>query len=284
MLVLDGREVSKVSRASLLPRIETFIKKVGRAPHLTVVIVGDDPASHVYVKNKQLACEKIGLSSTVHRLPVGTTQNELHELLQTLNNEDSVDGILVQLPLPKHLKTEEVLKQVAVEKDADGLTFLSLGYFFAGQPLVSPCTPAGVMEILKFYKIDVAGKKAVVVGRSNIVGKPMALMLSEANATVTVCHSKTPDVSAVTREADIVVVAAGKAHLLGKESFKKDAVVIDVGMHGSGGGKLMGDVRFDELKDWVKAASPVPGGVGPMTITMLLKNTCLLAELRKGVV
>jgi methylenetetrahydrofolate dehydrogenase (NADP+)/methenyltetrahydrofolate cyclohydrolase len=284
MLVLDGREVSKVSRASLLPRIETFIKKVGRAPHLTVVIVGDDPASHVYVKNKQLACEKIGLSSTVHRLPVGTTQNELHELLQTLNNEDSVDGILVQLPLPKHLKTEEVLKQVAVEKDADGLTFLSLGYFFAGKPLVSPCTPAGVMEILKFYKIDVAGKKAVVVGRSNIVGKPMAIMLSEANATVTVCHSKTPDVSAVTREADIVVVAAGKAHLLGKESFKKDAVVIDVGMHGSGGGKLMGDVRFDELKDWVKAASPVPGGVGPMTITMLLKNTCLLAELRKGVV
>jgi len=280
MLVLDGREVSKVSRASLLPRIETFKEKTGRAPHLTVVIVGDDPASHVYVKNKQLACQKIGLSSTVHNLPEGTNQAELHQLLDLLNKEDTVDAILVQLPLPKHLNTEDVLKQVAPEKDADGLTFNSLGYFFAGKPFVSPCTPAGVMEILKHYKIEVAGKKAVVVGRSNIVGKPMAIMLMEANATVTICHSKTPDVSAVTKEADIVVVAAGKSRMLGKESFKKDAVVIDVGMHGSGSGKLSGDVRFEELNDWVKAASPVPGGVGPMTITMLLKNTCLLAEKR----
>jgi len=280
VLVLDGREVSKVSRASLLPRIETFKQKTGRVPHLTVVIVGDDPASHVYVKNKELACHKLGMSSTVHKLPESTTQTELHELLTTLNNEDTVDAILVQLPLPKHLSTDEVLKQVAPEKDADGLTYNSLGYFFAGKPFVSPCTPAGVMEILKHYKIDVAGKKAVVVGRSNIVGKPMSIMLMEANATVTIVHSKTPDASAITKEADIVVVAAGKANLFGKESFKKDAVVIDVGMHGSGSGKLSGDVRFEELKDWAKAASPVPGGVGPMTITMLLKNTCLLAEKR----
>lgn len=281
MVVLDGKEVSNKVRASLIPRIEKFHEKVGRPPHLTVVIVGDDKASHVYVRNKKIACEKLGMTSSIHALPDTATQNELNTLLRELNNDTKVDGILVQFPLPKHLSSDEVLSVVSPEKDADGLTFKSLGYFFAGKPIVRPCTPEGVMTILKHYNIEVEGKRVVVVGRSNIVGKPMAHMLTEANATVTICHSKTKNLSQYTKEADLVVVAAGKAGLLGKEDFKKDAVVIDVGMHGSGqGGKLCGDVRFEELNGWVAAATPVPGGVGPMTITTLLQNTCLLAEKR----
>lgn len=281
MLILDGKEVSATVRASLQPRINAFKERHGRAPHLTVIIVGNDKASHIYVKNKKLACEKVGMTSTIHTLPEEITQAELNELIVALNQDDAVDGILVQFPLPAHLSSHEVLKTVSPDKDADGLTYASLGYFFAGQPIVRPCTPAGVMAILKHYKIDVEGMRAVVVGRSNIVGKPMAHLLMEANATVTLCHSKTKNLSQYTQEADLVVVAAGKARLLGKEDFKKDSIVIDVGIHGSGiGQKLCGDVRFEELQGWVKAATPVPGGVGPMTITMLLQNTCLLAEKR----
>lgn len=283
MLVLDGKAVSQAVREALLPRVEKIKRKLGRAPHLTVVIVGEDPASQVYVKNKHLACEKIGMQSTVHRLPEKTTQAELLNAVKKLNEDGSVDAILVQLPLPKHLSNDEVLENLSADKDADGLTYTSLGYFFAGRARVRSCTPAGVMKILEHYKIPVAGKKAVVVGRSNIVGKPMAIMLSEANATVTLCHSHTQNLREHTSQADIVVVAAGRPHLLGKDDFKKDAVVIDVGIHGSGSGQgLRGDVRFDELKDWVSAATPVPGGVGPMTITMLLDNTCRLAEQKAG--
>ncbi|UYL10035.1 bifunctional methylenetetrahydrofolate dehydrogenase/methenyltetrahydrofolate cyclohydrolase FolD [Bdellovibrio sp. SKB1291214] len=281
MLVLDGKEVSNQVRSSLVPRIAAFKTKNGRAPHLAVIIVGEDAASQVYVRNKKASCEKIGMTSTIHALRTDTTQEELTEMIQTLNNDADVDGILVQFPLPKHLSSDEVLKTVSPLKDADGLTYSSLGYFFAGSPLVKPCTPQGVMTILKHYNINVEGMNAVVVGRSNIVGKPMAMLLSEANATVTICHSKTKNLSQFTRNADLVVVAAGKAQLLGKEDFKKDAIVVDVGMHGSGqGGKLCGDVRFSELQGWAKAATPVPGGVGPMTITTLLENTCLLAEKR----
>lgn len=281
MLVLDGKEVSNQVRSSLVPRIAAFKTKTGRAPHLAVVIVGEDAASQVYVRNKKASCEKIGMTSTIHALPTDTTQEELTEMIQTLNNDSDVDGILVQFPLPKHLSSDEVLKTVSPLKDADGLTYSSLGYFFAGSPLVKPCTPQGVMTILKHYSINVEGMNAVVVGRSNIVGKPMAILLTEANATVTICHSKTKNLSQFTKNADLVVVAAGKAQFLGKDDFKQGAIVVDVGMHGSGqGGKLCGDVRFSELEGWVKAATPVPGGVGPMTITTLLENTCLLAEKR----
>nr|BFD68395.1 bifunctional methylenetetrahydrofolate dehydrogenase/methenyltetrahydrofolate cyclohydrolase FolD [Bdellovibrio sp. HAGR004] len=283
MLILNGKEVAKEVRSALVPRVANFKDKTGRPPHLSVVIVGDDPASHTYVKNKKIACEKVGMTSTIHSMPATTTQAQLNQALEKLNADPEVDGILVQFPLPKHLSSDEVLRLVSPEKDADGLTYASLGYFFAGKPFVSPCTPAGVMQILKHYQISVQGRNVVVVGRSNIVGKPMAHMLTEAHATVTLCHSKTQNLSEVTRLADIVVVAAGKARFLGKEDFKKDAIVIDVGMHGSGqGGKLCGDVRFEELDGWVKAATPVPGGVGPMTIAMLLQNTCLLAEKRAG--
>ncbi len=283
MQILNGKEVAAQVRASLLPRITEIYRKIGRPPHLAVVIVGQDPASHVYVKNKKIACEKVGMTSTIHSLSADTDQEQLNHIIDSLNSDPKVDAILVQFPLPAHLSAHEVLQKILPEKDADGLTYNSLGFFFAGRSMVTPCTPAGVMEILKYYKIEVAGKSAVVVGRSNIVGKPMAQMLMNANATVTMCHSKTKDIRDYLRRADIVVVAAGKARLFGKDDFKDNAVVIDVGMHGSGSGnKLCGDVRFEELDGHVSAASPVPGGVGPMTIAMLLSNTCYLAERRAG--
>lgn len=280
MLLLDGKTVAQHVRDQLKVRVENFRSRFGRSPHLAVVLVGEDPASQVYVKNKHIACEKIGMLSTVHRLSVSTTASELDATLDRLNADPEVDGILVQLPLPKGLSSERVLEKLDPRKDADGLTYAALGYLWAGRPFVKPCTPSGVMRILEYYKIPVAGKKAVVVGRSNIVGKPVAHLLTEADATVTVCHSKTPDVGAVTRQADIVVVAAGKSRLLGKEDFKPGSVVVDVGIHGTGGGKLSGDVRFEELDDHVFAATPVPGGVGPMTIACLLENTMILAEKR----
>lgn len=284
MLILNGKEVAQEVRKALIPRVEKFAAQVGRPPHLSVVIVGNDGASHIYVRNKKKACETVGISSTIHALPASISQEELNAKIQILNDDDSVDGILVQFPLPGLLSADEVLKRVAPEKDADGLTYSALGYFFAGKPFVKPCTPVGVMTLLKHYGISVEGLHAVVVGRSNIVGKPMAQLLMEANATVTLCHSKTRNLSEFTRRADLVVVAAGKAHLLGKDDFKKDAIVIDVGMHHRPPPqKLCGDVRFEELTNWVKAASPVPGGVGPMTIAMLLQNTCLLAEKRAGI-
>lgn len=282
MLILDGKEVAKQVRLSLIPRVEQFTKKMGRSPHLAVILVGEDKASQIYVRNKKIACESVGMASSIRRMPTSTTQQELDDLIVELNNDDSVDGILVQFPLPKHLNVDEVLKLVAAEKDADGLTYASLGYFFAGKPFVKPCTPQGVMTILKHYNIKVDGLNAVVVGRSNIVGKPMAHLLTEANATVTLCHSKTVNMSDITAKADLVVVAAGKARLLGREDFKKGAIVIDVGMHHGSDGKLCGDVRFEELEGHVVAATPVPGGVGPMTIATLLENNCLLAEKRAG--
>lgn len=283
MLILNGKEVAKEVRSKLSHRVTRFSEKMGRAPHLSVVIVGDDDASHIYVRNKKKACESVGMTSQIIAMPAHTTRLELNAQIKALNNDASVDGILVQFPLPAHLSSDEVLRLVAPEKDSDGLTYASLGYFFAGKPVVKPCTPEGVMTILKHYGISVEGLRAVVVGRSNIVGKPMAQLLTEANATVTLCHSKTKNLSSVVREADLVVVAAGKARLLGREDFKKDAIVIDVGMHHDGpNGKLCGDVRTEELDGWVKAVTPVPGGVGPMTIATLLQNTCLLAEKRAG--
>lgn len=283
MLILNGKEVAKEVRSSLAPRVSRFMKDMGRSPHLAVIIVGDDGASKVYVKNKKIACESIGMTSTIHALPPTITQQELDDQIQALNRDEKVDAILVQFPLPGHLNSDEVLRQVSPDKDADGLTYESMGLFFAGRANVKPCTPEGVMTILRHYSIPVEGKRAVVVGRSNIVGKPMAQLLTDANATVTVCHSRTKNLSSYTREADLVVVAAGKARMLGKEDFKKDAIVIDVGIHRGGpDGKLCGDVRFEELSNWAQAATPVPGGVGPMTIATLLQNTCLLAEKRAG--
>jgi methylenetetrahydrofolate dehydrogenase (NADP+)/methenyltetrahydrofolate cyclohydrolase len=284
MILLDGKVVAAVRRDALKPRIEMFKKTVGRAPHLCVILVGEDPASQVYVRNKHLACEKAGIDSSIHRLPAEATQDLVLQWIERLNLDPGVDGILVQMPLPKHLSIEPVLRNIMIEKDADGLTYANAGYLMSGKPFVKPCTPMGIMSILEHYKIKVEGMNAVVVGRSQIVGKPMALLLNEANATVTLCHSKTRNLRGHTSRADLVVVAAGQKRLLGKEDFKNGAVVIDVGMHGAGAGELCGDVRFEELADIVSAITPVPGGVGPMTITSLLENTVFLAEVRARIV
>ncbi|WP_413288885.1 bifunctional methylenetetrahydrofolate dehydrogenase/methenyltetrahydrofolate cyclohydrolase FolD [Bdellovibrio sp. HCB337] len=284
MILLDGKNVAANRRDALKPRIETFKKAVGRAPHLAVLLVGDDPASQVYVRNKHRACQKTGMDSSVHTLPANSTQDTLHQWIERLNLDPRVDGILVQLPLPKHLSVDPIFKSIMPEKDADGITYANAGFLMAGKAFVKPCTPSGIMSILDFYKIKVEGMNAVVVGRSQIVGKPMSVLLSDANATVTLCHSKTRDLRDYTSRADLVVVAAGQKRFLGKEDFKKGAVVIDVGMHGTGSGELCGDVRFEELADTVSAITPVPGGVGPMTITSLLENTVFLAEVRAGLV
>lgn len=286
MLLLSGTTVAKHRRESLKAKIAEFTKKAGRPPALATILVGDDPASHVYVKNKRKTCEEVGIKSVDRDLPANISQEKLLSTIKELNNDKAVDGILVQLPLPKNLNSDEALTTLNPSKDPDGLTYENLGLLWGGKKRVAPCTPSGVMAILEYYKIDVAGKRAVVIGRSNIVGKPMAHLLQEANATVTVCHSRTPDVKVFTREADIVVVAAGKERFIGKDAFKKDAIVIDVGMHrptaGEFANKLCGDVRFEELEGHVKAATPVPGGVGPMTIQMLLENTLTLAKEHEG--
>lgn len=278
MIRLDGKAVAESLREALKRRTEQFKTQSGRSPRLTVVLVGENKASQVYVKNKHLACQKVGIESDIIEKPESLGQSEFEDLLETLNRDKNVDGVLVQLPVPKQLKSERVFELLKPEKDADGLTYASTGLLWSGRPLVKPCTPSGVIEILKHYKIPMAGKNAVVIGRSQIVGKPMAALLLEENATVTICHSGTRDIQAYTRKADLVVVAAGKPRLFGREDFKKDAVIVDVGMHGTGQGKLCGDVRFEELEGWASAATPVPGGVGPMTIAMLLENTVFLAE------
>lgn len=277
MKVLSGKEVSRHLREQLKKEATILAKRLGRAPGLAVVLVGEDPASRVYVANKIKACGNVGIKSFEFR-EASTIQPEvLKKRIEELNNHNEIDGILVQLPLPSHLKSEEVLSWVAPHKDADCLTHENLGLLWVGRPRTQPCTPSGVMEILKHYNISVEGAQAAVVGRSQIVGKPMAHLLTEANATVTLCHSKTKNLREILRASDVVVVAAGRPLLFGREDFKKGAVVIDVGIHRDQG-KVCGDVRFDELEGHVSAASPVPGGVGPMTITMLLQNTIKLAE------
>jgi methylenetetrahydrofolate dehydrogenase (NADP+) / methenyltetrahydrofolate cyclohydrolase len=278
MILLQGKEVSQKIRDQLQVRVKKFKDQTGRGPRLDVIIVGDDKASHIYVKNKHVACEKIGMQSHVHQLSGMTSEDEVLGLIKRLNSDKNVDGILVQMPVPKHISSQKVLDTISPDKDADGLTPTSAGRLWSGKPGVKPCTPHGVMHILEHYNISVSGKKAVVVGRSQIVGKPMAALLLEKDATVFVCHSKTENLEEITKQGDIVVVAAGKPRFLGKSAFKKDAVVVDVGIHGSGTGQICGDVRSDELENWVKAVTPVPGGVGPMTITCLLENTLWLAE------
>jgi methylenetetrahydrofolate dehydrogenase (NADP+)/methenyltetrahydrofolate cyclohydrolase len=286
LLIIDGKRVSQEHRERLKARIEKFVGRTQRRPGLAVVLVGDNPASAVYVKNKIKACEQVGITSIEVRKPATTDERELLGEIDKLNRDPRIDGILVQLPLPKPLNSEPILRRLDVSKDVDALTTHSQGLLFAGRPLAVPCTPAGVMAMLHDYKIPVRGRHAVVIGRSAIVGKPMAQMLLQADATVTQCHSLTPDLRVFTRMADIVVVAAGKPEFLGREDFKKGAVVIDVGIHRQpkpdGSNHLVGDVRFEELKGWVAAATPVPGGVGPMTITTLLENTLTLAEARQN--
>lgn len=279
MLILDGKAVAKARREILKQKIAQLPSK----PGLAVVLVGDDKASQVYVGGKIKACQELGIESFEVLLPADTSESELKHQIDRLNHDKNVHGMIVQLPLPEHLDSLKAIGWVSPHKDADCLTMENLGALWMGRPRTMPCTPSGVMAILQHYKIDVAGMNAVVVGRSNIVGKPMAHLLSQANATVTICHSKTKNLREHLRRADIAVIAAGQPEFLGAEDFSKDAIVIDVGIHrrpaASPGGKdrLCGDVRFQELQ--VRAATPVPGGVGPMTITMLMENTVRLYEL-----
>ena len=277
MKILDGKAVAERVRQDVKAQAADGAKRFGKKPGLAVVLVGDDPASQVYVGGKIKACNEAGIESFEHRLPASTDFATLKNLILGLNADPKVHGILVQLPLPKQLNEFDVISLIDPKKDPDGLTTHNLGLLIQGKQHVASCTPAGVMEILRFYGYDVAGMNAVVIGRSRIVGLPMAQLLIQANATVTTAHSKSKNLKDITTRADIVVAAAGQKEFFGRDYFKPGAIVIDVGIHRGEGKKLSGDVKFDEISH-VAACTPVPGGVGPMTITMLLKNTVTLFQ------
>ncbi len=274
MKTIDGKAISLAIREEL--RAEAAAME--RRPGLAVVLVGNDPASAVYVRNKKKGCEEVGIYSEVYTLPEETTAEQLYGLIDALNENDAIDGILVQLPLPKHLSEKEVTLRIRPDKDVDAFHPYNVGLITEGHPRFLPCTPAGVMELLARSGVDPCGKRAVVIGRSNIVGKPMALLLLAANATVTVCHSRTSSLPEICREADILVSAVGKAGFVTADMVKEGAVVIDVGMNRDAAGKLCGDVDFAPVAEKASLITPVPGGVGPMTITMLLKNTVSAAK------
>ncbi len=276
--IIDGRAVAASVRERIRKTTEEFVNRTGVTPGLAVVLVGEDPASQVYVRNKHRACGEVGFLSRVYTLPATTSEDELLALIAELNSDDAIHGILVQLPLPKHISESRVILAIDPKKDVDAFHPQNVGGIMTGDYSFVPCTPAGVMELLSYYGIDPSGKSAVVVGRSNIVGKPQALLLLEKNATVTVCHSRTKDLAAVTRTADILVVAVGRAKMITGDMVKEGAVVIDVGMNRTEDGKLCGDVDFDSVFPLASHITPVPGGVGPMTITMLLCNTLRAAE------
>jgi methylenetetrahydrofolate dehydrogenase (NADP+)/methenyltetrahydrofolate cyclohydrolase len=277
--LIDGKLISASVRQQVTEDTAAFTAETGVTPHLAAVLVGDDPASQVYVRNKERACEKCGLKSTLYRMSDQTTQQQLMDLVAELNTDESVHGILVQLPLPKHLDSTPVLDFIRPSKDVDGFHPENVGLMLQGRPRFLPCTPHGVMKMLEHENIDTAGKHAVVIGRSDIVGKPMAGLLIQkgADATVTVCHSRTTDIAAVTRQADIVVAAVGIPEFVKGDMIKPGAVVIDVGINRVND-KLVGDVEFSAAAEKASAITPVPGGVGPMTIAMLLRNTLEAAK------
>lgn len=278
MTLIDGKATAASIRAELKVRSEEFEKKYGRKIGLAVVLVGQDPASQVYVRNKIKGCEEAGIRSFAHYLPETSSQEEVEELVSALAEDENVHGILVQLPLPRGLNADKILAKIPAAKDVDGFCAENIGKLALRERGTVACTPLGVMELLKRYHIPTAGKNAVVVGRSNIVGRPMALLLINADATVTVCHSRTENLKAECLRADILVAAIGKAKFITADMVKEGAVVIDVGMDRDENGKLCGDVDFQSVKDKASYLTPVPGGVGPMTIAMLLSNTCEAAE------
>lgn len=277
--VIDGKAVATSVRERVAVEVATFVAEHGRAPLLVTVIVGDDPASEVYVRNKHRACEEAGMRSAHHGLPAETSESELLELVAELGADDDVDGILVQLPVPDHIDPDRVVAAIDPAKDVDGLTPVNAGLLAHGIPGLVPCTPAGVMELLRHEGVELGGAEAVVVGRSKLVGVPVSRLLLAANATVTVCHSRTRDLAATCRRADVLVAAVGSPRLLGAEAIKPGAVVIDVGVNRTDDG-LVGDVDFEAAAEVASAITPVPGGVGPMTIAMLLVNTLAAARAR----
>lgn len=270
--IIDGKLVSRAVRENIKAKVDAIPEGV-RRPGLAVIIVGEDPASKVYVRNKKLACEEVGYLSREYALGADIPEEELLSLIDTLNADEEIDGILVQLPLPRGFDEKKVIQHISPSKDVDAFSYVNVGRITVGDADFVPCTPAGVMELLNYYNIELEGKRAVVVGRSNIVGKPQALLLLEKNATVTVAHSRTRDLASVTGEADVLVVAVGRAKFVTADMVKEGAVVIDVGMNRDENGKLCGDVDFTEVEKKASYITPVPGGVGPMTITELMKNT-----------
>lgn len=280
--IIDGKAVSKQVRERVAAETAE-LKKKGVTPGLAVIIVGDDPASQVYVRNKEKACEEVGFYSEKFALPENTTQQELNNLVKELNGRKEINGILCQLPLPKQLDDKEVINLIDPIKDVDAFHPINVGAIMIGDYNFLPCTPAGVMELIQSTGVEVAGKKAVVMGRSNIVGKPMAMLLLHENATVEITHSKTRNLADVTKEADILVAAVGKAKFVTADMVKDGAVVIDVGMDRDENGKLCGDVDFEAVKEKCSYITPVPGGVGPMTISMLMQNTLTAAKIQNNI-
>ena len=280
--ILDGKALAAEIRSEVKTQVAALAEK-GVSTALAVILVGDDSASQVYVRNKIKACADTGIRSLEFRMPAETTQQQLLAKIAELNADENVDGILVQLPLPKQINADAVISAIAPAKDVDGFHVANAGALVTGKQGFVPCTPFGVMRLIGKSGVNPRGKSAVIVGRSNIVGKPMALLLLAADATVTVAHSRTPDLSAVTRNADILVAAVGRAKLIKADMVKPGAVVIDVGMNRDETGKLCGDVDFAEVKEIAGSITPVPGGVGPMTIAMLMQNTALAAQMRRGI-
>lgn len=276
--VIDGKALAARMRAEIKERVAAFKAERGREIGLAVVLVGEDSASQVYVRNKIKACEEVGIQSYSYHLPADATQNQVCELVDELAASENVHGILVQLPLPRHIDEREVLRRIPTKKDVDGFCAENVGNLAMNRETIAACTPFGVMKMLETYGIDPKGKSAVVLGRSNIVGKPMAMLLLNADATVTVCHSKTKNLKEVCASADILVVAIGRAKFVTEDMVKEGAVVIDVGMDRDENGRLCGDVDYDAVKEKASYITPVPGGVGPMTITMLLYNTVQTAS------
>ena len=282
MELLNGKELAQKLQQEMTQEV-TELKEKGLQPGLAVILVGEDPASQVYVRNKERAANNIGMYSVVYRLPETTSEADLITKIEELNHDDKVHGILVQLPLPKHINEDLVLDTIDPAKDVDGFHPMNLGNLFAGKPTMIPCTPAGIMELIKLSGLDLAGKNAVIIGRSNIVGKPMAHLLLQVNATVTICHSKTKDLPKVAKQADVLVVAIGRANFVTADFVKEGAVVIDVGINRDENNKLTGDVKFDEVAPLTSYITPVPGGVGPMTITMLMRQTIDAAKRKENV-
>ena len=276
--LIDGKQVSANVKEQVRQKTEALFQKYGKKPGLAVVIVGNDPASRVYVNNKKKACETVGFQSFEYALPEDTTQEELLELVETLNADKNVNGILVQLPLPKQICEQTILHAISPKKDVDAFHPENVGRIMIGDYSFLPCTPAGVIEMLDAMNIEISGKHCVVIGRSNIVGKPMAMLLLHRSGTVTICHSRTRDLAEQTRQADILVAAVGKAGFVTADMVKEGAVVIDVGMNRNAEGKLCGDVCYDEVAAKASAITPVPGGVGPMTRAILMRNTLTAAK------
>ena len=276
--IIDGKKISQEIKDELKEKVAK-LKEEGKEIALAVIQVGEDPASSVYVRNKKRACEYIGIESVAYEVPESTTQEELLAIIDECNKNPKINGILVQLPLPKHIDEDTVIKAIAPEKDVDGFHPQSVGAMTIGEPGFLPCTPAGIIQLLKRSNISIEGKECVIVGRSNIVGKPMALLLLRENGTVTICHSRTKDLKEVTKRADILVVAIGKPKFVDASYVKEGAVVIDVGIHRNEENKLCGDVDYDSVAPITSAITPVPGGVGPMTIAMLMNNCVESAEM-----